>query len=448
MPSFTKTSAMVRSLTAPISYWSPRGRLAAGLIAIAICISRAIFVVAHSESVFVAGDARFYLGIAIGDYSQVMQPFASRQLGALIVAALMHGLHWTVERGFLVEGGVSLVFMLAVIYFLVLRTTAPRWMLFAIGLVPFWAFLLQNLVLPDLWYSALLAVMFLMLAGEHMLGAALMMFPLMLSRESTSLTLICFLIATWGWLRWRDRIVAVVSAVAGAVIVGHLAARAQSNLENLPQSVYMVAKVPWNFMRNVVGIVPWSNVNPQFCTVPIWTIPVHFGPVHAIGACGFSSAGWMQMTQAILTNFGLLPLLAAYLWWRRRTCTTRNVLLRFTLLYGIVSLLLAPTLGTWFVRLVGYGWPLFFVALPLMFTGFSETSPTGSRAAAAMGFFGTHLILFYVAYRWFWMVQISLDLVLWAIGFLLLRHWFSEGYQTLDELRINHHGGTEANSTC
>jgi hypothetical protein len=83
-----------------------------------------------------------------------------------------------------------------------------------------------------------------------------------------------------------------------------------------------------------------------------------------------------------------------------------------------------------------------------MFTGFSETSPTGSRAAAAMGFFGTHLILFYVAYRWFWMVQISLDLVLWAIGFLLLRHWFSEGYQTLDELRINHHGGTEANSTC
>jgi hypothetical protein len=416
----------------------------AGFVSIAFCLSRAVYVLAHSESVFVVGDARFYLGIATGDYSQVMQPFALRQLGALVVAALVHALHWTVERGFLVEGGVSLVFMLAAIYFLVLRTTAPRWILLAIALVPFWTSLVQYLVLPDLWYSALLAVMLLMLAGEHMLGAAFMMFPLMLSRESTSLTLVCFLIATWGWLRWRDRIVAVVSAIAGAVIVSHLAARAQSNQEHLPQSVYMLAKVPWNFMRNVLGIVPWSNVDPEFCAVPIWTMPVHFGPVHAIGVCGFSLVSWMEMIQAILTNFGLLPMLVACLWWHRRRFATRNVLLRFTLLYGSVSLLLAPMLGTWFVHLIGYGWPVFFVALPLLFDRFSETSPTGSRAAAAVGFFGVHLVLFYVSSRWLWLPQISLDLMLWAIGFLLLRHWFGEDYQPFNEFQINRHNRAES----
>ena len=443
MPSFAKPSAIARILTAPICRWSPLARVIAALIAIACCLSRAIYVVAHSESIFVAGDARFYLGIAAGDYRQVMQPFASRQLGALVVAALVHVLHWTVERGFLVEGGVSLVFMLVAIYFLMLRTTAPRWILLAVAFVPFWACLLQVLVLPDLWYSALLAVMFLMLAGEHMLGAALMMFPLMLSRESTSLTLVCFLIAAWGWLRWRDRIIAVVSTIAAAVIVSHLAARAQSNLEHLPESIYMLAKVPWNFMRNVLGIVPWSNVNPEFCTIPIWTVRVHLGPVQAVGVCGFSLFGWVQMAQAILTNFGLLPVLVAYLWWRRRKFATHNVLLRFTLLYGSVSLLLAPMLGTWFVRLVGYGWPIFFVALPLLFDGFSEASPTGSRAAAAVGFFGVHLVLFYVAYRWFWMPQIGFDLALWIIGFLLLRHWFGENYQPLDELQINHHNRAE-----
>jgi hypothetical protein len=392
-----------------------------------------MYTVSQSESVFVAGDARYYLGIVTGDYSQVMQPFASRQLGALVVAALAHAMHWTVEQAFIEEGILSLIVMLVAIYYIALHTEAPRWLLLAIALVPFWGFLLENLVLPDLWYSALLALVLLMLAGEHMLGASLMMFPLMLSRESTSLTLICFLIAGWGWMRWRDRIVAVVSAIAGSVLVSHLAVRAQPNFEGLPESIYMLAKVPWNFMRNVLGIIPWSNVNTEFCAVPAWTMQVHFGRLHAIGICGFSLAGWVKISQAVLNDFGLLPLLAAVFWWRCRKIAIKNVLLRFTLLYGGISLLLAPMLGTWFDRLLGYAWPLFFVALPLLFDRFEETSPKGSRAFAAVGLFGVHLALFLVAYRWMGPELICIDVVLWVIGFLLLRHWLGKGYKPLVE---------------
>ena len=426
---FAKFAAFFRSFTAPLRDWSLPARLAAVILAIACCLARAVDVVAHSESVFVAGDARFYLGIASGDYRQVMQPFASRQLGALIVAALAHMLHWTVQRGFLFEGGVSLVVMLAAVYYLMLRTTAPRWILFAIALVPFWGLLLQDLVLPDLWYSALLAIMLLMLAGEHMFAASLMMFPLMLSRESTSLTLVCFLLSAWGELRWRDKIVATASTIAGSLIVSHLALRAQPNMEHLPQSIYMLAKVPWNFMNNVVGVVPWSNVNSEYCTLPIWAMPLRLGPVHTIGVCGFSLALWTPISQAALTDFGLLPLLVFWLWWRSRRSSMRNLLLRFTLLYGSVSLVLAPVLGTWFERLIGYAWPIFFVALPLLFDRFSETSPTGSRAAAAIGVFGVHLMLLYVSCLWLWRPRIGVELILWVLGFFLIRHWFSEGYE-------------------
>jgi hypothetical protein len=389
--------------------------------------------VSQSESVFIAGDARFYLGIATGNYSQVMQPFASRQLGALVVAALARVMHWTVERSFIEQGILSLIVMLVAIYYIVLDTKAPRWLLLAIAVTPFWGPLLENLVLPDLWYSALLALVLLMLAGEHMLGASLMMFPLMLSRESTSLTLICFLIACWGWMQWRDRIVAVVSAIIGSVLVSHLAARAQPNFEHLPASIYMLAKVPWNFMRNVLGMVPWSNVNTEFCTVPAWTMQVHLGRLHAVGICGFSLAGWVEMFQSILNDFGLLPLLVAVFWWRCRKMAIKNVLLRFTLLYGSISLLLAPVLGTWFARLLGYAWPLFFVALPLLFDQLEETSPKGSRAFASAGLFGLHLGLFFVAYRSMGLHRISIDGVLWVIGFLLLRHWMGEGYKPLVE---------------
>jgi hypothetical protein len=394
--------------------------------------------VAYGESVFVVGDARFYIGIANNDYSQVMQPFASRQLGALVVAGLAHAFHWTVERGFLVEGSLSLIFILAALYFLLAHTQAPRLVLFAIAFVPFWAALLEYLVLPDLWYSALLMVLLLLLSREDMLGAALMMFPLMLSRESTSLTLVCFLIAAWTWLRWRDRLIAIGSTIAAAVIVSHLAARAQSNLEHLPQTVYMLAKAPWNFMHNILGIVPWSNVYPDLCRVPIWSMPLHFGPVHAVGVCGFSLFGWYEIGLALLTNFGLLPMLAAFVW-RRRGTGTKNVLLRFTLLYGFVSLLLAPMLGTWIVHLIGYGWPLFFVALPLMFDQLEVTSPTGGRAVAAAAFLLVHLIVSYVSFNSTKFPQIVFDAILWIIGFLLLRYWFSEGYQPVLRGRLITH---------
>lgn len=443
MLSSGRSSAIVQAVTAPMSRWSQQKRVLAAFAAITFCLLLTLYSIAHSESIFVTGDARFYLGIASGDYSQVMQPFASRQLGALIVAALAHLFHWTIERGFLVEGGVSIVVMLVSVCYLALQTKAPRWILFAIAIVPFWAFLLQDLVLPDLWYSALLAVMFLLLAGEHMLAASLMMFPLMLSRESTSLTLICLLIAAWGYMRWRDRIVALLSAIGGSLLVKHLAVRAQPNMEHLPQSIYMLAKVPWNFMRNILGIVPWSNVNPEFCTVPAWSMPIHFGSVRTVGICGFSADIWIPIVQGTLTNFGLLPMLVAWLWWRRRKLDVRNVLLRFTLLYGSVSLILAPVLGTWFVRLFGYCWPIFFVSLPLLFDGLSETPTEGSRAVSSIGFFCTHLLLLYVSYRWLWLPQIGLDLSLWVIGFLLLRHWLGELSTSKTDLRR-----TSRNQNC
>jgi hypothetical protein len=418
-----KTRAMLRALSEPIRDLSAPVRIALGLAAIISCMLYAMRSIYYLESVYVAGDARFYLGIATGDYSQVMQPFASRQLGALIVTGLMHLLHCTVERGFVFEGTASIVVMLVVVYYLVLKTAAPRWMLFAIAFVPFWSFLLQDLVLPDLWYSALLAVMLLMLEGDHLLAAAIMMFPLMLSRESTSLTLVCFLVAAWTRLSWRDRVVAVIAAVAGSAVVKHLAARAQSNSEHLPESIYMLAKVPWNFMNNILGLAPWSNVNTQFCSVPRWKLPLHLGGVHAIGVCGFSVTGWEFVSEATLSEFGLLPLLLGFLWWRSRKLRQSNVLLRFTLVYGAASIVLAPVLGTWFTRLIGYAWPIFFVTLPMLFDSISQKAARPSRDLAALGFFGVHLLVFSVAYSWQWLTQLAVNLILWTIGFFLLRYW-------------------------
>ncbi len=438
-----RTLAIVRACNAPVRRWSPSVRISAGLSAIMGCLLYCLYSISHSESVFIAADARFYLGMATGDYSQVMRPFASRQLGALIVTGLMHLLHCTVETGYLIEGAASIVIVLTAIYYLALKTAAPRWLLFAMAFLPFWTALTQDLVLPDLWYSALIAIMLLLLREEHLLAAAIMMFPLMLSRESTSLTLACFLIACWKQLRWVDRAVAVLSALAGSIVVKHLAMRALPNSENLPDSIYMLAKVPWNFLDNILGLAPWSNVNTQYCAVPRWSLQVHLGQVHAVGICGFSLVGWIGISESGLSDFGLLPLLLGFIWWRTRKLNTASVLLRFTLLYGAASVLLAPLLGTWFARLIGYAWPLFLVSLPMLFDRIPRKAGTLGRECAGLGFFAAHMLIVGMAYRWTWTTQLAVNLVLWTAGYFLLSYWLGEEDRPLDRARTPQHPSLE-----
>ena len=411
----------------PMCAWPLRARWAALAVAVALGAGATLAIV-PIESVFHSSDSSHYLQIAAGRTDEVMQPFASRQLGALVAAWLARLLHGDLHAGFLVQAAVSLLFALGVTCWLALRTSAPRWLLLALVLTPCWTMFVQYLVLPDLWYAGLMAGLLLLLAREQYLAAALMMFPLMLSRESTSLTLLCFLLAAWGHLaaqqRWRVVVTAVVSAAAGSLIVGRLAAGSRPNVEHLPEAVYIFAKLPWNFLRNVVGVLPWSDANPELCTVPVWSTPFHWGPVHALGICGFSVLQQLITVQVTLTHFGLLPLLLGFLWWRHRRWQGRSVLLRFALLYGGASLLLAPLLGAGFMHLMQYAWPLFLVALPQLLDEFPMPPLSAGRAAASVGFFALHLAACGVSYWPVFLPMIWVGLTLWVAGFLLLKLWF------------------------
>jgi hypothetical protein len=410
----------------PMRAWSLRARWIALACGVLLGAALAVSIASHEQPFFHIADSSQYLRLANGNLQGVMQPFASRPLGAMLARAFAELLHLSIHGGFFVEAAISLLVLLAVVCWLMLGTAAPRWMLVAVVAVPTWVTLVQNLVFPDLFYAALLALMLLLLARGHLFAAALMMFPLMLTRESTSLTLLCFLLAAWSSLRWRDRIAAVLAAVAGTVVVSRLAAGAQPNVEHLPEAIYMLAKIPWNFLRNVLGVLPWSDANTELCKVPVWSFPFHFGPVHALGVCGVSFHQQLVAIDVTLGNFGLLPMLLVWLWWRGRRGPTRSLLLRFTLLYGAVSFLLAPVIGAGFLHLVGYAWPLFLVALPQLFAPFQMSFGANRRAAAAVGFFGVHLAVCGAAFWTAFLPGIGVKLALWAVGFLLLRAWSPE----------------------
>jgi hypothetical protein len=420
-------SSILSKFTAPVSRWNPVSRRTALLCAVVLTGAYAIVVGMRLGNSFTISDSGWYQVLAVGDPPHmVVQPFASRQLGPAVVRLFSWLLHWPVRKTFVVQGVISLAVTLVTIFTLALRTTMPRWMLLALAAVPFWPQLYLGLALPDLWYAGLLSVFLLLLWRKHFLTAALMMFPLMVSRESTSLTLVCFLIVGWRELRWRGRLLAVGSTLAGTLLVQRLTIHSPGNREHLPELIYILSKAPWNFVRNFLGVEPWTNIFP-LCKVPEWQHSVHVGPLHAVGICKLSILLPMLTVNAALSTFGLLPLLAIFLWWRTRHVKGRSLLERFSLLYGAVCLAIAPLIGVWMPHLFGYGWPFSLVALPKLFDDIRTLMPdalNSKRAAAAAGFLALHL-----AASGFGLLAATTGhgaclIVLYLAGYLLLRRWF------------------------
>lgn len=323
--------------------------------------------------IFDLPDVEFYLKIAQGDTAHVLQPFALRQLGPLVCRAIAAALHVSINTAFLTEGVISMLVLVGIVGFLLLRAGARATMLLAVGGLAFWAALFNGLALPDLWFAALLSIFLLLLYQKHFLAAALMLFPLFLSRESTILVLVCLLVAGWRRMRMVDYAVAIIASFAGMRIVKILTSGGMSNREQMSPLLYMAGKVPWNFAKNILGLPPWNPLNTASCATPQWQMSLHLGSVSAFGVCAWQPALPAWTLRLALSSFGLLPLLLIYLWRKTprplakpRPILPTDVLLRFCILYGALSFLLAPELGSSVPRLFDYAWPLFIVATPML----------------------------------------------------------------------------------
>jgi hypothetical protein len=413
--------AFMADLIHTMRLWSGRQRNRAVWLAFAGVTLLSVALAWKLGSVFREPDANQYLAMANHRKNLIMLPFASRQLGILIVQAFARLLHLSIAHSFFLEGALCFGVFLGTVLYLLVRSGAPRWMLPAIAGMFFWPQQLEDLLLPDLLYAALICCFLLLLWRGHMMLAALMMLPLMVARESTIFTLVCFLIAGGRRLRLREAAASVLATAAGILIVHRLTLDAQPNQENISPIFYMAAKMPWNFLKNVLGLNPWADVY-RACEVPRWQMPLHLGPLHAIGLCAADFSYPLRAIAAALASFGLLPLLLFQLRRVRIDPASRlgrnAFFLRFCVLYGIASFLLTPLLGESFLRLYFYSWPLFLVAIPILM-GAARASL--ASAPAALLFLAMHLSL-----SWSLMLLgpwpvILIAMVVYPVGWLLLR---------------------------
>jgi hypothetical protein len=351
-----------------------------------------------------APDAGQYRLLALGQHSAVPAPFSARILGPAIAGWLGRTTGLGVDTGFLVLGIVCLIALIALVAGLLWSWQAPTVIFAAIFLMPFWVDIFHDYYLPDPLHGAILAAILLCLLFGHTGSALVLLLPAYLARESTLLVAICLIFACWRRIRLRSALIGVLALFCAGLVSRHYAQGGPASVHGMSGGTYILGKLVWSFFKNVLGLPLWTNTLPECSPVWVKAVPAgyHLGAIRAIGMCQPSLWGPSRLLLAWFGIFGIGPALALALWRKmvsppaaaEKHLPGQIIVLRFSMVYGLISILMTPLLGASADRLVEYGWPFYFVVLPWFLS--ANYDLRGLRAA---GFLLLHLFTCWLA--WF-----------------------------------------------
>ncbi len=320
-------------------------------------------------------DANWYMMMVEGNSEEVNRPFCNRILHPATVRALMDITHIGMDEAF------RIISILA----LLLLTASITASLSASGVYPAWSFLLlfspallmlyKDHYLTDLFHASLLALLFFLLLKRKTWPSIVVLFLLCLSRESTLLLVLC--IAVVGCLRKEWKLVAgsLLAALTGIVFTA-IVVRGQPNIHGMNMFMYMLLKLPCNVLRNLFGIVPWTDTFATGTTFypqePIFRIAVPgflpLGSIHKIGIYEIDLFKPLFVLRVFLTIFGTLPALLVYSLRKgmRQPGQKLPTWLSIAVAYGLIAFFLGAGMGTLPYRLILFGWPAFWIGAPLV----------------------------------------------------------------------------------
>jgi hypothetical protein len=322
-----------------------------------------------------APDAGQYRLLALGQRDAVPAPFSARILGPAAAGWLGQVTGSGVDTGFLLLGIICLVALIALVAGLLWSWRAPIAIFAAVFLMPFWVDIFHDYYLPDLLHATILAAILLCLLFGHTGLALLLLFPAYLARESTLLLALCLIFACWRRISLRSAGIGFLAMTAGVLVSRHYAHSGPASIHGLGGGAYILGKLFWSFFKNVLGLPLWSNTLPE-CN-PIWVRALlhPLGAIRLVGVCQPSLWGPGRLLLAWFGIFGIGPALAVVLWrrimgtlsgqgWDPKLTPGMVIVVRFCVVYGVISILMTPLLGASVDRLVEYGWPFYFVVLP------------------------------------------------------------------------------------
>lgn len=370
-------------------------------MALAVLALFAVVAVAGlSAPVVVDVDSVHYIDIALGHLADVHQPFSSRALIPLVAGELSNATGLSLDRAFMTLGLLALATLLAALASAQARAQARPIAVFVV-VTPLLVDLTQQIYLPDLGHAALVALCLLALYTGRYRLAMLALFVAVLVRESTLLLSVCVVGIA---LARRQRALALqvgIVTVAGWLLSTFIAGQGQPNIHAANSLVYLAGKVPFNALRNLLGVFMWTdtlaaNDPVVYARAPLFAFDVPswapLGAIHRVGLYALVPEYPLTTLQTLLTHFGILPFLVLADAWARWRSRGRSLwadlplAVQVALVYGLIAFVAGTSLGASVHRLIGYGWPAFWLAAPLVFLRRSAQGAPGLGRLAALHF--------------------------------------------------------------
>jgi len=322
-------------------------------------------------------DSYAYQKMAGGKMGEVVQPYANRVLHPLLVQSIAK---LGIQDNALIFAGVGAVSLFIFVFSVagLVGKRLPPLGLAAMLCSPVLCLYCVNIYLPDLFYLAQWGLLLLLMRREKILWGAILLFFMQMTRESTVLVAAAIIAAAVFHKKWKWAFAAGAALLCGMAAVSWLARGAQTNIHGLNGIFYMGTKVLANAAANLLGITVWTDsyarVLPHmYPEMPVWKtgLPawLSLGGVGEVGIYEVNPAAFFRTTAVVLSTFGVLPvLLLRHVkntgWKKLKDLPFFPLVL---LLSGVAFYGLGMVSGRSVDRLTGYGWPVFWVFLPLFY---------------------------------------------------------------------------------
>jgi len=339
------------------------------MLIIALAILLAILVGLFFRPGFYApyAEGRTYVDMAGGNHSNLYSYYAGRVLHPLTAGFVAHLFHTPVDaRVFIWISAAALMglfLFVAIQYGLDYSYAGGLWLFFLMTAAVVDAY--RNYYWHDLFYAAVCALFFLALRTNVWMALPVL-FLLYLTRESTIILVAAFVLIAAVRREWKICAAAAAVGFVAMRVDAALLARALPNNEGISLVLLDFLKIPYNFIHNILGLELWTNTIAATTDPPIWTMHVpawlHIGQMREIGYSGFFWENPARTLLALLTAFGILPLVvirAVARNWKPFLRERFDILT--ALVYGGLMFALAPLVGTDPERYILYAWPVFWI---------------------------------------------------------------------------------------
>lgn len=344
---------------------------------ISILISSVIIIFAWQYIYVKHVDSLFYIMLAKG--AAVKKPFSGRIVYPAVAYSIERLSGLSLSHSFILANTLGLAFLTLTVTVIIKNITSYAVCAIPLLLTPFLIRSFSLVFLPDLFSAGLTGLFFYLLYRAYFWPSLVILLLVYLTRENA--IFLCLSLAAVGLYKYRLRwaVAGTLVLVAGIVITSLAARHGLPQEYNMNFLIYLALKVPKNFLYNVCGILIWTNVYPDvghpylLIALPAW-LPL--GKLHTIGITPMQPLVSLNTLMLLLTTFGVAPsLLGLELGKHWKQIFSENQFwLQVAIIYGVSSFLIGIAVSYDVMRLIGFTWPAFWLAVPVLLLRYSTFS--------------------------------------------------------------------------